>query len=349
MANLIPPPQLPPVTSQNPEVQGALQQVSTYVNQYLLKISQAIDQYLSANGAASALPSAGIFTGQTYYETDTQTWKQWNGSEWVSVGGDATSGIIFSGTTYSTVAEGANITLSGAGETLTIAGASGSSGGVLSFNDRTGTVTLESSDVTTALGFTPGESVDFSGTAITSLVAGENITGTLSGAALTLASSGGGVYNFVSSQVGISAASSVNFTGLAAGYDYEVFGNNIIASASAFLAARLGTGSGTISWLSSNNFWQVVSPSGTTSNNSGDSKLHLTGSSYTWPSPGSSLIFRMTCPANMEGNFGMDGSFSNEVSAFAAQIESTAAVTALQFFFSSGNISGDFYLYSRQK
>ena len=50
---------------------------------------------------------------------------------------------------------------------------SGSSGGVTSFNTRTGAVTLTSSDVTTALGFTPTANT---GT-VTSIVAGTGLTG----------------------------------------------------------------------------------------------------------------------------------------------------------------------------
>ena len=72
--------------------------------------------------------------------------------------GDAVTGIRADSNSYLTgdvtLAHGTNITLSQVGNTITI---NGSAGGVTSFNTRTGAVTLSSGDVTTALGFTPGQ------------------------------------------------------------------------------------------------------------------------------------------------------------------------------------------------
>ena len=77
----------------------------------------------------------------------------------------------------SVLTAGTNITISGG----TIS-ASGGSGGVTSFNTRTGAVTLSSSDVTTALGFTPYNSTNPSGY-ITSSALGSYLP--LSGGTLT--------------------------------------------------------------------------------------------------------------------------------------------------------------------
>lgn len=81
----------------------------------------------------------------------------------------------------------------------------GGSSGVTSFNTRTGAVTLSSSDVTTALGFTPPSSdtrraIKVNGTQILSststtaldLIAGTNITLTNSSGKVTIDASGGG-------------------------------------------------------------------------------------------------------------------------------------------------------------
>jgi len=125
-----------------------------------------------------------------------------------------------SGFTRTTLTAGTGITITNASGSITIA-ASGGGGGVTSFNTRTGAVTLSSSDVTGALGYTPLSApvqtyqggtgttssptsgqlligTSFSTYNLATLTAGTGISITNASGAITIAASGGPTINLLS-------------------------------------------------------------------------------------------------------------------------------------------------------
>lgn len=125
-----------------------------------------------------------------------------NGSAWVSAAPSATgvtsltsgSGISLSGSTGAVTVTNSGVTSLVAGSGITLSASTGSitisatsTGGVTSFNSRTGTVSLLSSDVTSALGYTPPStsgsgasgtwSISISGNAASASVASSLTTG----------------------------------------------------------------------------------------------------------------------------------------------------------------------------
>jgi hypothetical protein len=126
-----------------------------------------VDDVIEAANLA-ALPATGE-TGKIYVTLDTNKIYRWTGSVYVEV--SPTVGVVWgaiSGTLANQTDLQSALDAKQANLTLTTTGTSGAAtlvgstlnipiyqGGVTSFNTRTGAITLTSSDVTTALGFTP--------------------------------------------------------------------------------------------------------------------------------------------------------------------------------------------------
>jgi hypothetical protein len=119
----------------------------------------------ASNGSAGGVTSFNTRTGAvTLTSGDVTTalgFTPISGNQTITLSGDITgSGATAISTTLATVNSNvgsftnANITVNAKG--LITAASNGGASGVSSFNTRTGVVTLTSSDVTTALGFTPG-------------------------------------------------------------------------------------------------------------------------------------------------------------------------------------------------
>jgi hypothetical protein len=137
--------------------------------------------------AANALTALGAYaaTNPAGYTTNTGTVTSITAGTGLSGGTITTSGTIALANTAVTAGSytTANITVDAQGR---ITAASSGSGGVTSFNTRTGAVTLSSGDVTGALGFTPYNSTNPSGfTSNTGTVTSVSGTGTASGLSLS--------------------------------------------------------------------------------------------------------------------------------------------------------------------
>ena len=232
------------------------------------------------------------------------------------------------------IADGAITTVKINDDAVTLAKlASGTDGNIITFD---------------ASGNPAAVSTGTSGQLLTSAGAGSPPTFT------TVASAG---WEFVSYQ-SISDASTVNFESFESGFDYQIWGYDMIPGAdNNYLYGRFGTGSTT--YQTSNYSHQLFERYAGTSANNEDlnaSHIQMTGV-YFGNQTNEQGSFRVDIFNPMDSgaytHMHFQGLFIQGTPAGAVVIggafrEADEAVTAFQMYMSSGNINGRFYLYKRK-
>lgn len=206
-----------------------------------------------------------------------------------------------------------------------------------------GAITGEISGQTLTLN-APG--VTYGGELVTSIVAGSGSTMALEFGVLTIEAAGGegGTVALVSSQT-VTGAASVQFTELAAGYDYFVVGQDIVFSTSAFLSVQFGSGSGPTWDTTSGNYHSSYYGGTTSANVAGTAmamSLAVSTLSAQW------LKFDITGGVENMAEHGIMGATSCNGNLFTGYHgpATPTAISAARINVSAGTISGTFYLYS---
>jgi hypothetical protein len=176
-----------------------------------------------------------------------------------------------------------------------------------------------------------------------------NVTASASGGVVNISSSGtaggGGGFVVISNTV-VSGAANVEFTGLVAGYEYEIYGYNIGPSASNQLEMRYGTGSGP-TWLTGSvYYWGATQlQGGFNSNANPDSKMGLSGVATN--DQNLSLILRIYGDVTVPANHLYQGFYTDGLQIIGGAINTAltlTAISALEIYYPTANISGTFQL-----
>ena len=177
----------------------------------------------------------------------------------------------------------------------------------------------------------------------------------VSGAALTNLPGGG--WEFVSTQT-LSGAGSANFEGFTAGYDYQIWGYDIIPGTdNKYMYGRYGTGA-TPTYQSSGYDFQIFDRyGGTSTSNENTNQAQISMNGVYWGNQSNEEgTFMIDIPNPMDSgsrtfvhwrNYYIQGTPTPTISVGGAFRRADDAVTAFQVYMSAGTISGRFYLYKR--